>query len=352
MDKRVFIILNELNNLGYDAYIVGGYVRDYLLKKISYDYDICTNASIDVLKSVFSKYKYNIKYLTFEIFFDNIIVEITPYRKELSYNKRKPDNYLFVDKLDSDIIRRDFTINTICMDKDKNIIDLLNGLSDIHNKVIRCVGEVEKKIIEDPLRILRALRFSAYLNFDIEESLYSAIKKYSYLLKDISYEVKKREIDKLIGIKRLDILKCVENDLQLDLSNIKYYNDSILTWFSIDKMNKYCISRYEKKLRNSIDKLLNSKLDNYDIYLAGYDIVYLCNNIIGVDIISKYNNLLIKSRKDINISSMDIYQLLGTYKVINKAYIMIEKAILNDIIKNDRIEILSYLTNNKDCLFN
>ena len=349
MDKRVKNIL-ELINKYNDCYIVGGYVRDYLLGINSNDYDICTSATIDKLKEILYKYKYTIEFNTMHIKFDNINIDITPYRKEYKYNKRKPILYYDTNKLEEDLIRRDFTINTICMDSNNNILDILNGKNDIDNKVIKCVGNIDNKLTEDPLRILRAFRFSTYLNFRIDEELENAIKKYGYLLKDISYEIKKRELDKIIEYKGLDIIKKynLEKYLDIDLSNIKYYKYNILTWMNIDYFNKYCITRKEKKTIKLINELSKTKLDNYDLYTYGLDICNLVGEYMGIDLKSRYDKLPIKCRKDILVSSYEILNIVKNKRDINNIYILLEKNILMGNLINDNNKIIDYLSKNYD----
>ena len=201
MNIEVRKILELINNDNYECYIVGGYIRDYILGINSKDYDICTNAPLDRLKYILRNYKYNIQFNTININIKDINIDITPYRREFVYYKRKPIKYEFTNKLQDDMQRRDFTINSICMDCNGNIVDLLNGILDIYNKQIKCIENIDRKLIEDPLRILRAIRFKVYLNFNIEKNLEIGIKKYGYLLKDLSYKIKKRELDKIIKYK-------------------------------------------------------------------------------------------------------------------------------------------------------
>ena len=204
-------ILKRLNNLGYQAYIVGGFPRDLLLNIESNDIDICTSATTDEIKKLFDVVQDNSRFGSLKIKQDNHIYEITTLRIDLEYNGRYP-KISYTNSLKEDLKRRDFTINTICIDKDKNIIDYLNGRNDINKKIIKSVGNSDKKIKEDPIRILRAIRLSGKLNFDLEDNLKNSIIKYSYLLKDISKNNKKKEIDKMneISLKILKKLKIEE----------------------------------------------------------------------------------------------------------------------------------------------
>ena len=346
MNNFVKEIMNLIINNGYEVYIVGGYVRDYLLNKKSNDYDLCTNCNINSLKKILCNYKYTIKFNTVSIIHDEINIEITPYRKEIKYFNRKPIEYELVNDLQEDLYRRDFTINSICMDVNSNIIDLLNGKSDINKKIIRGIGDNNKKITEDPLRILRAFRFSATTNFDIEENLMKSIIINKELLRSLSYERKKEEIDKIIDIHGLDILKPVSDILDIDLSNIKYYKSKILTWINIDYLNKYCTSKKDKSIINSIKIMSDEGINNYTVYKYGLYISSLLGELYNIDTISIYNSNSIKSRKDINITSEEIIMIIEDEKYTEKYYELIEKAILNNDIKNTYTDIVNCIRKN------
>ena len=291
MNRIVNNIMTLISNHGYDVYYVGGYVRDYLLGIKSDDYDLCTSASIEELKYILNDYEYDVNLETLCIKIDAIKIEITPYRKEVEYYNRRPIKYEHVNNLIDDLYRRDFTINSICMDKDGNIVDLLNGRNDLNNKIIRCIGNSNDRIVEDPLRILRALRFSAYLNFDIDNELMKSIYDIKELLRELSYERKYLEIDKIIDLKRLDILEGVSEYLDIDLSNIKYYNSKILVWMNIDYLNKYCISKKDRNIIDSVNKLNSEGLNNYSIYKYGLYISSLVGELNNIDVESASTNI-------------------------------------------------------------
>ena len=158
------------------------------------DIDICTNARVKDLMEIFKDYKVTpLEYGNILLETKDYLYEITTFRKDIDYiNNRKPI-IEYVDTLEEDITRRDFTVNSICMDKDGKIIDLLNGKKDLNKKIIRTIGDPYFKIKQDSLRILRAIRFASCLNFKIEDNLKNAIKENKDLLKDLSYERKKEE---------------------------------------------------------------------------------------------------------------------------------------------------------------
>lgn len=206
-------ILKKLDVLGYEAYIIGGYPRDTILNYYTDDIDICTNALPDVIKELFNVVKDNSKFGSLVINYNGYLYEITTYRIELEYNNRYP-KIEFTDSLNKDLKRRDFTINTICIDKNGQYIDLLNGKEDLNNKIIRMVGNVDKKIKEDPIRILRAIRLKEKLNFELEKSLEHSIIEYGYLLGTLSINNIKSELNKM-NDKAINTLKQLKLDKYL-----------------------------------------------------------------------------------------------------------------------------------------
>lgn len=197
-------ILKKLDENNFKAYIVGGYPRDKYLGIESTDIDICTNAHVSDLEKIFTnidtKYK---NYGNAIIYISNFKFEITTFRSEVYLTNRNDLNIEFIDSLDEDLKRRDFTINTLCIDKDGNYIDKMNAIDDINNKVVRLIGDINR-LKDDPLRILRALRFSSNLNFKLDDKLREGINKYKYLISELSTNKVQEEIKK---IKNKEILK-------------------------------------------------------------------------------------------------------------------------------------------------
>lgn len=202
MDKDVFDLLEKLDNHGYKSYIVGGCLRDILLGIRPNDFDITTNARPSQVKEVFREYKifdYGIKYGTITVEYRDRLYEITTFRSEGTYSdNRRPDRVLFLDSIDDDLARRDFTINAMAMDKSYNIYDPFNGIRDLKNKIIRACGDANKRIEEDALRILRAIRFATRFKFYLDEELFDAISLNRNLLKNIARERIFSEICKII----------------------------------------------------------------------------------------------------------------------------------------------------------
>ncbi|NMW85909.1 CCA tRNA nucleotidyltransferase [Peptoniphilus sp. AGMB00490] len=206
MPKDVLFILNKLNEEGFDAYIVGGCVRDKLLGIAPQDYDITTSAKPDEIKKIFKDFKTILvgeEFGTVGIIIDKTIYEVTTFRIDGKYlNFRKPERVIFSKNLKEDLKRRDFTINAMAMDSSGNLYDPFGGKDDLDEKTIRAVGSPTKRIREDAIRIMRAIRFAGRFNFYIEDELFDAISFESKLLKKISPERIFDEFSKMITSER------------------------------------------------------------------------------------------------------------------------------------------------------
>ena len=190
-------ILNKLNKCG-KGYIVGGAIRDILLGLKPKDVDFTTNLPYETLKKIFSEYtpkETGKSFGVLRIRINNIDYEIAKFRKDI-YGKEKKVS--FVDDIKNDLARRDFTINAMAYNQKEGIIDLYNGQKDIENRIINFIGNAEERIIEDPLRVLRAFRFMSRLDFSLSENTIEAIKKQKDLLKNIPEERITMEFSKLL----------------------------------------------------------------------------------------------------------------------------------------------------------
>ena len=196
MYKEALKLVNKISALGYETYIIGGFPRDKYLGKRNKDIDICTQARYDDLKKFFKIKSHN--FGSMRIRYGLHEYEVTTFRKEDVYTKNRfPKSITYVDSLKEDLERRDFVINTLCIDRDGKYVDLLNAKDDIDKKIIRCVGDCDLKISQDILRSLRAIRFATILDFDIDPYLQEAIKKYGHLLNNLSDKRKKEELKKI-----------------------------------------------------------------------------------------------------------------------------------------------------------
>ena len=210
MPKNVDTAINLLQSAGFEAYAVGGCVRDSLLGKIPNDWDITTSAKPEDMKSVFADFHCidtGIKHGTVTVVIDGEPLEITTFRLDGEYeDNRHPKSVTFTSNLSADLGRRDFTVNAMAYSKKTGIVDLFGGQNDLKNGIIRCVGDPDRRFNEDALRILRALRFASALDFEIEEKTAQSLLKNRALLGNISEERIAKELLKLVcgkGAKRI-----------------------------------------------------------------------------------------------------------------------------------------------------
>lgn len=190
--------INTLQKNGYEAYMVGGCVRDILMGIPPHDYDVTTNALPNQVKELFDRTAdTGIKHGTITVIWDKNTVEVTTYRTESNYtDNRHPDCVSFVSNLKEDLSRRDFTVNAICYNEKSGFTDLFGGISDINNKILKAVGDANKRFTEDALRILRLFRFACTLNFKIDKNTYEAALGCLPLIKNVSIERIAEELKK------------------------------------------------------------------------------------------------------------------------------------------------------------
>lgn len=200
--EYINIALDKLSERGYRAYIVGGAVRDYCLKKEPVDFDITTDASPDEIIDVFKDFKtidIGKEYGTIVVNIGENNIEITSFRIDLeSQDGRKPKGVIYTKNLEMDLKRRDFTINSMAFNKDEGLIDLFNGLEDLNMGIIRTIGKPSERFSEDYLRVLRCIRFSASLDFTIEEETWKECINNRYGLGDISPDRIREEFFKIL----------------------------------------------------------------------------------------------------------------------------------------------------------
>ena len=185
-------IIDKLHEAGYEAYIVGGCVRDFLMGEDPHDWDMTTSARPEDVKRIFSDFNIidtGIKHGTVTLMMESEPFEITTYRTDGSYvNSRRPQSVTFVASLREDLRRRDFTINAMAWNHTGGLMDYFGGREDLESGIIRCVGNPDERLSEDALRILRALRFASEKDFRIEPDTYMAMRRNLSLLRNISAE--------------------------------------------------------------------------------------------------------------------------------------------------------------------
>ena len=361
MNTTVLSVLKKIENKGFQAYIVGGYPRDLYMGKDTNDYDICTNATPKEVKEIFVNS--NLKreqYGSVTLYYNNLRFEVTTFRKDIKYvNNRKPIEIEYIDSLFEDLKRRDFTMNTICINSKGQYIDLLNGKIDIDKKIIKTVGDAYKKIEEDSLRILRAIRFATVLDFDLDKRLKDAIIKYKCLLKNLSYYRKKEELDKIFSSsnckKGIKLITELGLDRELELSNINSivpttYLDGI--WAQLNVIDKYSFNNTQKETIRQINELKNKDVkDPINVYKYGLYISSIVAEIKKIDkkeINEIYNSLPINNKHDIKITSEEICKIINKKpgKFIKTIYDDLEYKIVNILIDNDNDRIKTYIKEN------
>lgn len=354
MYESALEILKSLNDKGFSAYIVGGYPRDLYLGKISSDIDICTSATYSDLKEIFDNV-HNIKYGSYVLNYNDYTYEITTFRKEKGYiGNRFPSKVTFTNSLLKDLKRRDFTINTLCIDSNGNFIDLMHARIDINHKLIKLVGG-KSKIDEDSLRILRAIRFATILHFNIDLKLSKAIVECRNNLVNLSFDRKRNELEKIFSDSNcsygISLIKQygLEKVLHINLDNLVIVDDICGIWAQILVDDLYNFSKNEKYKIKKIRELLNVPFNIMDLYKYGPDILSIVYKIKGEDIDIKhlYKDLVIKDRDDIDISFFDICDAISINdQLINTIYSDIEEKIITHELSNDKEEILKYIVEN------
>ena len=369
-------ILEKFNEAGYEAYFVGGCVRDYLLNDEFSDIDITTNALPDEVKKIFRKsIDTGIQHGTVTILINGDSFEVTTFRTEDDYiDHRTPEKVEFVSDLKEDLDRRDFTINAMALDSNGKLYDYHCGERDLRNKVIKTVNNPNERFFEDALRMLRAFRFSSKLGFEIEENTLKAIKNNAELIKFVSIERIVNEFRKLLtgrGNKRsLELL--LDSKLNnyipfldeiskiIDFSNYTFcqslYILSKINDISFEKLKELKLSNKEIKQIKIYEKINEDFSSNVllEIILYNYDVN-------DVTFIASYSNycdkediekikLPIKSFNDIAITSMEIISIIdkpaGPWikEIIKK----LEEDIILYKIDNTKKDILDFLMKIRD----
>lgn len=360
MNDKIKNILQKLIDKGFSAYIVGGFVRDYILGLETYDVDIATSATPKDVREIFDLNNGNDENYGSIYIKDKLYnYDITTYRKELKYENRRPVEYEYIDSIHEDIQRRDCTINSLYMDLNGHVYDEVDGEKDLENKVIRMTGNINDKMIEDPLRLLRAVRFASTLNFKLEENLKNYIKQNTQLLRTLSYTRKKEELDRifsstnsLIGIELLQDLKMTK-DLEINIpNNLVATTSAIGIWAQIEVLGDYQFSNQERDCIDKVKSIIKyGIIDNIVLYEYG-----LYSSIIAADILETdrntvsdiYKNIPIYSSKDIKINGDDIIKLLNIEpgSIIKSIISEIELNILNGTLKNEEEELKAFVIKN------
>ena len=306
------IIIDTLEENGYEAYIVGGCVRDAILGKSPSDYDITTNADPQAVKKLFKRtIDTGIKHGTVTVLFyeDNkpYTYEVTTFRIDGDYDdSRHPKEVVFVKDLKEDLLRRDFTVNAMAYNDEVGLVDEFGGIVDLDKKIIRAVGNPIERFTEDALRLLRAVRFSAKLGFTIEEDTRSAIPRLAPNLKYVSKERVQVELTKTITSDNPEYIKMV-----FDLG-LSYYISDSFNLIKMGRFNKnlpthlaYACLLYNTEILIANKVLRELRLDNSTISKT-YSLLEAKK--IYSEISKLYNN---SKYKDMNIKIKELINFLG-----------------------------------------
>lgn len=349
-------ILKALEDKGFRAYLVGGMPRDILLNMDTSDVDITTNATPKDLIKIFSDASVpDNDYGSVRLIRSGYVFEIVTFRKEGEYdNFRRPTKVEYISSLLQDLQRRDFTINTICMDLNGDIIDLLNGREDLDKKLIRSIKDASTSFDEDPLRILRAIRFATVLSFNLDEDIIKAIHKYKDRIKILSKERVKFELDKMFispnYMRGISLLKEFELDKVLNIHNLDKITkglDLIAIWTLLDNMD-YIKTSCERKLIKDIKEALNEDLTSPLVLFkyGGYvsQIAGILKGMPKKDLVKNYNDLPIKFKYELGVDGREIAEIKQINKHdISKYKELLIEAVLLKKVKNNKKDLKQYL---------
>lgn len=389
--KQAIPILTKIESAGYEAYFVGGCVRDDLIGREISDIDIATSATPHEIKKVFpTTIDVGIEHGTVMVLWEQETYEITTFRTDGEYTDfRRPSQVTFIRSLHEDLKRRDFTMNSIAMDKKGALIDPFQGKQAIQSKRIETVGAASERFHEDALRMMRAVRFVSQLQFSIEPTTYHALKEHGSLLEKVATERKTIEFEKLLNgknkVQALEIL--IDTKLYMYLPGLKNHEKALLdmTRLDIELLNideiwsllhyligfpmseesgnflrqwKLPLKRIKKvqsilqwlKIRLqyewSIDNLFSAKLENAISTEKVFNILNNQHVLTGVsELKSQFNNLIIKDSHELDVSGKDLMQWENKQggPWIKEALRSIEKAVLTKVVENEKEKIREWL---------
>ncbi|WP_225649890.1 CCA tRNA nucleotidyltransferase [Mesobacillus jeotgali] len=381
-------VLQLIENAGFEAYFVGGSVRDHILGREISDVDIATSALPEELKQIFPKTNdVGIEHGTILVHHKGGHYEITTFRTEQNYSDfRRPDKVSFIRSLKEDLQRRDFTMNAIAMDKEGTIIDPFAGKEAINKKVIVTVGNPDERFGEDALRMLRAVRFQSQLSFSIEKHTIESLAAHCHLLENIAVERKTVEFEKLlVGKGRSEAVQLLANSGMIQfLPGLKNHSDEVRRFSSRLSKNlrlteSWVLLVFELGLKdkevdnflrewklpvnkikriNKIHSLLLHRLENdwslELVYKAGLEdaisaeIVYASlHNISGRDneIRDLYERLPIKQRKELDVTGNDVMAWLDKHPGpwLRDILEEIERSVIYGVVPNEKEKIKEWL---------
>ena len=359
MNSVIKAVLTQFEQQGYEAYVIGGFVRDELLGILSDDVDIATNATPKQVKEIFPQtIDIGIDHGSIRVIFQDRFFDVTTYRHDGTYaNHRHPDSIDYGKTLEEDVIRRDFTMNAIAMDTSGKLIDHVGGLNDIKLKIIRAIGDPDERLQEDALRIIRALRFVSVLGFTIHETLLQAIKNHQTLISAVSMERIQDELTTLIHGPFLNKANQYLQDLSLPLIPYEFTVDPRLTLLEqlviAEKTNKgsadgYVWTKKERQLLEELRSINENPPTPYELYKSRDANAYIR---VGTylyqwdekALLLMKDQLSIHTRSDLNICGTDITSMGYLGAQIEEQLVLVEQAVLNSKYPNTKEALLRYI---------
>ena len=379
-------VLERINQAGFEVYFVGGCVRDTLLQRPLHDVDLATSAYPQEIKQIFPQtIDTGIEHGTVTVIYQKKAYEITTFRTESGYQDyRRPDKVEFVRSLKEDLKRRDFTINALAMNAQGEIIDLFAGMADLQQRQIRAVGVAADRFHEDALRMLRAVRFQAQLNFTIEKQTLAGIKTNAALLSHIATERIREEFIKLMeGCNRqAGLISLYQTQLYRFCPGLATYDfpkilqfaagqitDEATVWSFLAYLGQLKRAQVRPFLRQwkvannniklvqaAIELLNNYQESNWQLYIAGQAATAIaaqvlrltCQQELAEQLIEQYQDLPLKSPHQLAINGQQIMQVLNLSPgpQIGQYLKQIQQAIVAGQLVNDYQTIVNYLKNN------
>lgn len=357
-------LINVIKSNGFEAYIVGGYVRDYILNDNPHDIDITTSALPGDIIFMFDKvYPTGIDFEGVTVVFDSYTFEVTTYRKDISYYDHRHPKVAYASTLKEDLSRRDFTINAMCLDSNMQIIDLFNGINDLNNKLIRTVGDADTRFYEDALRMLRAFYFASKLGFEIEENTLKGIENNALYLDSISGERIYAELKKMLNSKyplnglnylsKSKLLNYLPSLKSATLLLVKYQQEvSFIEYLALGFYlegfsERYKLSSRETKSIKAIVRLIDLKFDNYTLFSFEYEDLKSANNLKKIlnreyssNFDELYNSLAIKTKKDLALESKVLMDLGFKGKEIGNILDKLYRLVLDNKVENTKEELM------------
>ncbi|WP_332648754.1 CCA tRNA nucleotidyltransferase [Lysinibacillus sp. 54212] len=282
-------VIHKIQQAGFEAVFVGGAVRDRILNREQHDIDVATSALPSEIKTIFTKtVDVGIEHGTVLVLDEGAPIEVTTYRTDGTYDDhRRPDSVVFVRSLKDDLERRDFTMNAIAMTASYEIIDYYGGISDIEQRLIRAVGQPQKRFQEDALRMLRAVRFRAQLGFAIENETFTAIKKQAQDIQHIAMERISAELNKIwisdnvfegiVSLVQSNLANYLPGNFMENLEKWKYckFTSPSMGWAYLCFLNREQHASIVKayRLSNKEKNYVQNVLRAYDALLQGWSIV-------------------------------------------------------------------------------